>query len=309
MGGRTAGAIPDEARPGDADEPRLITPRLLRAWRLPEPTGTKYSRGQVVVVGGARRTPGAAMLAGLAALRVGAGRLSLAVAEGAAPHLAVAVPESGVTGLPESAEGSVTGEDAGRLLERELGRADAVLVGPGLDDAEGTISLLEELLEVAPDELPIALDAYGATVLPDLGKRHRGLLVGRVAMTPNTSELARLVGADDLEVEDIPGAAREVVERFGACVACTGWVVSPEGVWQVTTGDTGLGTSGSGDVLAGAVAGLLSRGAPREQALVWGAHTHAAAGDVLASRFGRVGYLAGELLPELPLILGSLRGD
>jgi ADP-dependent NAD(P)H-hydrate dehydratase len=300
---------PTEAAPGDAGAPSLITPMLLRGWPLPEPTGTKYSRGQVLVVGGARRTPGAAMLAGLAALRMGAGRLSLAVAESAAPHVAVAVPECGAYGLAESFSGSITGEDIGRLLEPEVVRADALLIGPGLDDVDGAIRVLEEILEIVPDDLPLVLDAYGATVLPDLESRHLARLAGRIAMTPNTTELARLVGEEDLDVDDIPHAAQQVVQRYGASVSCTGWVVTAAGVWQVATGDTGLGTSGSGDVLAGAVAGLLSRGASRDQALVWGAYTHAAAGDVLATKFGRVGYIAGELLPELPLVLGSLRGD
>ena len=306
----TKGAqIPEAAAPGTAGEPRLITPMLLRAWPLPEPTGTKYSRGQVIVVGGARATPGAAMLAGVAALRMGAGRLSMAVAESVAPHVAVAVPESGVHGLPENASGSVTGEDAGRLLEREVQRGDALLVGPGLDDAEGTIRVLEELLPLVPGDLPVVLDAYGATVLPDLDPSVVERITGRLALTPNTGELGIIVGSEDLDADDIPAAAAEVVERYGAVVACSGRVVSSDGVWLVSTGDTGLGTSGSGDVLAGAVAGLLSRGAPRVQALVWGAYTHAAAGDSLATKFGRVGYLAGELLPELPLVLGSLRGD
>lgn len=302
-------AVPAAVLPGTADDPRLITPMLLRDWPLPEPTGTKYSRGQVIVVGGARSTPGAAMLAGVAALRLGAGRLSLAVAESVAPQVAVAVPESGVTGLPEGASGSVTGEHAGRLLETEVQRGDALLVGPGLDDADGTIRVLEELLPLVPEGLPVVLDAYGATVLPDLDASVLDRISGRLALTPNTGELGIIVGSDDLDDDDIPAAAAEVVERYGAVVACSGRVVSSEGVWLVSTGDTGLGTSGSGDVLAGAVAGLLSRGAPRAQALVWGAYTHAAAGDALSTKFGRVGYLAGELLPQLPLVLGSLRGD
>jgi hydroxyethylthiazole kinase-like uncharacterized protein yjeF len=301
--------VPAEATAGTAADPRLITPMLLRAWPLPEPTGTKYSRGQAVVVGGARRTPGAAMLAGRAALRMGAGRLSLAVAETVAPHVAVAVPESGVTGLPETSTRSVSGVDAGWLLERELARADALLVGPGLDDAEGTVRLLEELLPLVAEGRPVVLDAYGATVLPQLDRAVLDRMSGRLVLTPNTGELGIIVGSEDLHDDDIPAAASEVVQRYGAVVACSGRIVSADGVWLVATGDTGLGTSGSGDVLAGAVAGLLSRGAPREQALVWGAYTHAAAGDVLASTFGRVGYLAGDLLPELPLVLASLRGD
>lgn len=309
MAGTRASAIPEEARPGDADDPRLITPSLLRAWSLPAPVGTKYSRGQVVVVGGARRTPGAVQLASEGALRMGAGRLSIAVAESVAPLLAVNLPESGVHGLAESSTGSVTGKGAGSLLERDLSRADAVLVGPGLDDVDGTIRVLEELLAVAPADLQFVLDAYGATVLADLDEAVAQRLAGRVTLTPNENELAILVDEESLETEEVPAAARQVVERYRACVTCAGWVLGADGVWQIATGDTGLGTSGSGDVLSGAVTGLLSRGAPREQALVWGAYAHAAAGDNLASKFGRVGYLARELLPELPLVLASLRGD
>lgn len=305
----TSPSVPSEAAPGSLDDPRLITPMMLRAWPLPEPAGTKYSRGQVVVVGGARSTPGAAMLAGVAALRVGAGRLTLAVAQSVAAMVAVSVPESGVVGLPEDASGSVNGQDAGSLLEREVGRADALLVGPGLDDADGTRLLLEQMLAVAPSTLPILLDAYGATVVSSLGADALDRLAGRVVMTPNEAELAYVVGQDDLDEDDVLAAAQEVAHRHRAVVACQGHVFNPQGVWRVSTGDTGLGTSGSGDVLAGAISGLLSRGASREQACVWGVHAHAAAGDALAARLGRVGYLAGELLPELPLVLGSLRGD
>lgn len=302
--------MPPEATSGTLEDPRLITPMLLRAWPLPEPTGTKYSRGQVLVLGGARSTPGAAMLAGLAALRVGAGRLSLAVAESVARHVAVALPESGVIGLPEDHAGSVTGEGTRELLESELARANAVLLGPGLDSAEGAQRLLSEVLAVAPRTLPILLDAYGATVLPSLGGDDLKRLGGRVCLTANEAELALLVDQDALEADAVVTAAQQVADRFGAVVATHGWVIGPDdGAWKVSTGDTGLGTSGSGDVLAGALCGLLSRGAPREQACVWAVHAHASAGDTLAARFGRVGFLARELLPELPLVLGSLRGD
>lgn len=304
-------APPAEAVPGDIDEPTLITPRLLRDWSLPDPVGTKYSRGQVVVVGGARRTPGAAMLAGVAALRMGAGRLTLAVAESVAPHVAVSVPESGVHGLVEDDSGSITGAGVGELLQEDLARADAVLVGPGLDDAEGTVEILEQLIRTADDAdgPSFVLDAYGATVLPQLDRAAVDRLAGRVIVTPNETELAILVDAESLDAQDIPKAAREVVERYDARVACSGWILCRDGAWQVTAGDTGLGTSGSGDVLAGAVSGLVSRGATAEQALVWGAYVHAAAGDNLASKLGRIGYLAGDLLPELPLVLAALRGD
>lgn len=248
------------------------------------------------------------MLAGTAALRMGAGRLTIAVAESVAPHVAVALPESGVIGLPESASGTVTGAGVAALLEEEMARADAVLVGPGLDDAEATVRIIEELTPLLPPELPVVLDAYAASGLPALNQDCASRLAGRVVVTPNEHELGFLVG-DEASDDDVPAGISKVVERFGAVVACSGWVASQDGFWRVATGDTGLGTSGSGDVLAGAVAGLVTRGAPMDQAVVWGVYSHAAAGDRLASEFGRVGYLAGELLAELPLVLASLRGD
>lgn len=303
-----AAKVPEDATPGTADDPRLITQQLLREWSLPAPTGTKYSRGQVTVIGGARRSPGGAMLAGTAALRMGAGRLTIAVAESVAPHVAVAIPESGVIGLPESASGTVTGEGIAPLLEKEMSRADAVLVGPGLDDAEATVRIIEELVPLLPPSLPVVLDAYAATALPALDRECAGRLAGRVVVTPNDHELGFLVG-EDISEQDVPAGITRVVDRFDAVVACSGWVATQDGLWKVTTGDTGLGTSGSGDVLAGAVAGLITRGAPMDQAVVWGVYSHAAAGDRLASGLGRVGYLAGELLAELPLVLAALRGD
>jgi len=283
---------------GTIDSPTLITPELLRAWRLPEPSGSKYSRGQVLVVGGAVATPGGVMLAGTAALRMGAGRLALAVDATVAPHVAVAIPESGVSGL----------DDEERMAKEAAG-ADAVLVGPGLDDADVAIDLLERLAHLVDDDTPVVVDAYAATVLADVSTECRTALAGRLLATPNRGELARLVGADDLDDHEIAAAAESVCATYGATVAVGGWVLSTDGAWRSTTGDTGLGTSGSGDVLAGAVAGLLARGADHAQALAWAVHIHAAAGDVLAARLGRVGYLASELMAELPLVLGSLRGD
>jgi ADP-dependent NAD(P)H-hydrate dehydratase len=284
--------------------PEPVTPALLRAWQLPEPHGSKYGRGQVLVVGGARATPGAAMLAGLAALRVGAGRLSLAVAESVAPAVAVAVPEAGVRGLAEDDDGDVSGGDAQRL-EGHAGRADAVLLGPGLGAPEGTLVLLRGLVPHLDDEVPVVLDAFALGVLPgaaDVQERLRGRLV----LTPNLVEMARLLGRQEIADEAAADAVQEVAERFGAVVCGHGFVSDGERMWRSSTGHTGLGTSGSGDVLAGAIVGLLARGAEAAQAAAWAMHLHAAAGDSLTARVGKVGFLARELVDELPHELHAL---
>jgi hydroxyethylthiazole kinase-like uncharacterized protein yjeF len=240
---------------------------------------------------------------------MGAGRLSVAVAESVARHVAVALPECGATALAEDGSGSVTGMGAGAALARELGRADAVLLGPGLDDPEGTARLLTEVVQELPAGTPVVLDAYGVTVLPDVAAETGRALRDRLVMTPNSGELAFLLGEDEVGDDDVLEGALEVSRRFGAVVGCDTWVVADRRIWQITTGDTGLGTSGSGDVVAGATLGLLSRGASPLQALVWGKYVHAAAGDDLVMSYGRVGYLASELAGHLPRVLRSLRGN
>ncbi|GIG38274.1 NAD(P)H-hydrate dehydratase [Cellulomonas phragmiteti] len=288
----------------------VLTPALLREHPLPEPTGGKDARGGVLVLGGARATPGGVLLAGLAALRVGAGRLTLGVAASVAGPLAVAVPEAGVLALPEGDDGAVDGP--GDALADELERADVVVVGPGLDAPAGTLALLRAVVAGTPTTTRLVLDAFALGVLRD-APDVRAALPGRAVLTPNTTEAARLLdddldgapeGHDDAEQ---PVAAR-IADAFGVVVACSGVVAEPHGQrWRSSTGYSGLGTSGSGDVLAGAVAGLLARGATPAQAACFGVAAHGGAGDRLAAAVGPHGYLARELLDQLPRVLVELR--
>ncbi|MCG7288268.1 NAD(P)H-hydrate dehydratase [Cellulomonas sp. ACRRI] len=285
-------------------DPAPLTPALLRGWPLPPRDGAKDVRGGVLVVGGARRTPGAAALAGLTALRIGAGRLTLAVAASVAAPLAVATPEAGVLALPEDADGSPTGATPPHLAA-ELERADAVVVGPGLDEPEGAAALVRSVLgALAERDAAVLLDAFALGVLPGLRDEIR-LPEGRTVLTPNTTEAARLLGVDEVDPDD---AAARVADRWGAVVSCAGTIAHPDGRrWSSATGYAGLGTSGSGDVLAGAVAGLLAGGASAEQAACWGTAVHGSAGDRLAARVGPLGYLARELADEVPAVLVELQ--
>lgn len=298
---------PDPRTPGQDTGALPVTPALLRAWPLPEPDAEddKDARGAVLVVGGARGTPGAAMLTGLAALRVGAGRLTLAVGSSVATAVAVAVPECGTVALAEDDQGQLdgTGHEA---LGEELERADVVCLGPGLSGADATRALLRRLLPRVGSDCAVVLDAFALGVLPDVADLVAPL-AGRLVLTPNAAEGARLLD-EDVSVPDPPGAVR-LAERYRAAVTWHGAVADADGrSWESSTGTSGLATSGSGDVLAGAVAGLLARGATPAQAACWGTHAHGAAGDRLAARVAARGYLARELLEELPAVLTELEG-
>ncbi|MCR6647572.1 MAG: NAD(P)H-hydrate dehydratase [Cellulomonas sp.] len=276
-----------------------LTPAVLRSWPLPDRHGSKDERGAVLVVGGARGTPGAAMLAGLAALRVGAGRLTLAVASSGAVAVAVAVPEAGVLPLPETASGSVRGAPADVLAD-ELERADVVVVGPGLDDPAGTRSVIDDICGAVPTTTPVLLDAFALGVLPAMADARRAL-AGRLVLTPNESEAARLLGGAELTARE---AAAAIAERYEAVVALSGHVAAPGGeAWASASGHSGLGTSGSGDVLAGAVAGLLAAGTDLARATCWGVALHTGVGDRLTAEVGPIGFLARELVDALPRVL------
>jgi ADP-dependent NAD(P)H-hydrate dehydratase len=291
----------DDARSDGPAE--VVTPAGLRDWALPAATGSKYGRGQVVVVGGALRSPGAAMISGLAALRVGAGRLTLAVGASVATHIAVAVPESGVVPLEETAEGHVRGAGI-RAAEDDIASADAVLAGPGLDDADEAERLVRLLATLVSDDAVVILDAFALGVLPAC-RESAAHLAGRLVLTPNSSEAERLLGRE--AGDDAVADAREIARDYAAVVSMGGVVAAPDGrAWTIGAGGSGLGTSGSGDVLGGAVAGLCARGADPAQAAVWATHAHAAAGDRLAVQVGPLGYLASELLLELPRVLVEL---
>jgi ADP-dependent NAD(P)H-hydrate dehydratase len=274
-------------------EAKVITPHLLRRWPLPDPQGDKQSRGTVLVVGGSRFNPGAVLLAGVAALRAGAGRLQLAVAEESAVPLSIAVPEARVVGLAGSPPEEVL------KLARD---ADVIAIGPGLDDIGQTTELMRDVLDVAGPDAAVVLDAYA---LGALSKEPGLLRQRRAVLTPNVIEAGHLLGRDP--GGDLAGAARELAGRYRAVVSLYGHIADPEGAaWREESGDAGLGTSGSGDARAGIVAGLLGRGAGAAQAACWGAYAHAVSGQRLAPRYGRTGFLARELVDEVAYTIATV---
>ena len=288
-------------------DPVVVSPATLRDWALPEPGSGKESRGQVLVVGGSTQTPGAVRLAGEAALRAGAGKLAMATVASTASSLAVAVPESQVLGLETDAD-SIAVSAADDVVDRAEA-VDVVLVGPGFLDPTASTSFLERV--VPQLTCPIAVDALASAYLTEHpeGLHH---LTGRVVLNVNPTELAHTAGRDEEDVLRNPlDAARSVAERSRVVVLCGGrskYVVAPSGqAWVIEGGGRGLGVSGSGDVQAGIVAGLLARCADPAQAAVWGAYVHARIGERLAAAIGTLGYLARDMPAQAPAVLAELR--
>jgi ADP-dependent NAD(P)H-hydrate dehydratase len=295
----------------------------LRRWPLPAlaPDDDKEDRGRILVIGGSREMPGAVILAAEAALRAGAGKLSIATCRSVAQLVALAIPESRVIALDETARGGVAPASARSI---DAGDSfDAVLIGPGMVDEPATSSFVRALLPKM-GHATIVLDACAMGVVRRAGgsaspsrrqasPRRTFRFAQPVALTPHAGEMAHLMGIDKREVEKAPLAhALHAAARWNAAVALKGattFIGTAGGkAWQHDGGNVGLAISGSGDVLSGIVAGLASRGASPEQALAWGVVLHARAGDRLARRFGKVGYLARELAREVPGLMASLGG-
>jgi len=279
-------------------------PDLVKAM-LPvrPPTGHKGTFGRVLVVAGSVGMSGAAILCAAGALRAGAGLVTVACPGPVAAAVASSLPEALTLPLPER-EGRLTRRALSRLLPATE-RADVLAIGPGLSRAPAVGSLVLRLLRETPG--PIVLDADALFALR--GRLDRLVpLAGRAVLTPHPGEFSRLVdrpaGAIDTDrLEVAPAFARThhvTVLLKGRPTA----IGTPDGrVFLNPTGNAGLATGGSGDVLTGIIAGLLAGGASPEHAAVLGAYLHGAAADHLARHVSERSILPSDLLAALPRVL------
>ncbi len=279
----------------------------LRSFPLPRlaEDGDKEERGRLLVVGGCRELPGAALLAGVAGLRAGAGKLQIVTADSIAVALGIAVPEARVVGCPETAEGCLGAEAVAPLLAM-VEDAQAATIGCGLQHGPALDDLLDALLASGLD-CPLVLDAAALGALPRRAAALRAWQGGAVLL-PHAREMARLLECEAEKVERAPlDAARRAAERYDAVALVKGqcsYVAAPDGrAFRFEGGGVGLATSGSGDVLAGIVGGLAARGADALTATLWGVWLHGEAGRILAERVGRVGFLAREIADLVPGLL------
>ena len=287
-----------------------VTADYLRAHPLPRHRdGSKEHRGKVLIVAGSAELAGAALLAGHGALRTGAGILQIATVRSAALHIAVAMPEALVVGCDETSEGGIDAAKAQRIIDLAC-ECDALLIGPGLQDKTSVATLTAALLAEA-DKPVLALDAAAFTTLD---RAHSANRPGRVVVTPHSGEMASFLGVnrDAVDADPISIASR-AAQELQAIVALKGAVThiaAPNGTtWRSAHGSIGLATSGSGDTLAGILAGLLARGTDPALAAVWAVYLHPSAGQRLTERLGRYGLLARELAQEIPGIMQELSDE
>jgi len=247
----------------------------------------KYDAGTALVLAGSRRFGGAALLAGLGALRSGAGLVTLALPEPHAPAALGFVPEALVRGLPTGATG-VLAPLAPETWADLTARQDALAVGPGLGDDPDTDAWLADRLGKV--ERPLVIDADGLSAFARLGREPR-FAHGEVVLTPHGGELARLAAvAPGALPEDRLQLAPALARRWNAVLVAKGsptLIAAPDGALAINpTGDDALAHGGTGDVLTGLIGGLLAQGLPAFEAALLGCWLHGRAGELAAAALG-----------------------
>ncbi|MES2498128.1 MAG: NAD(P)H-hydrate dehydratase [Pseudomonadota bacterium] len=269
----------------------------------------KNRRGRVLLVGGSMFVPGALSLTGEAVLRSGAGKLQIATVDAAAMHLGVLVPEAAMIGLPTDEEGEIGLDAADRLIDA-VRHCDCLLIGPGMVSKPSARALLEALLPVLREGQVAVLDAAAISCARALAPLIAAQ-EGRVILTPHHGEMASLtgIGMDDID-HDPRDSARAVAAEFEAIVvlkAAETVVAAPDGETLLYSSDcVGLATGGSGDVLAGIMAGLAARGADPIVAAAWAVWLHGEAGQAAARRVGPIGFLARDIPMEIPRLMTQI---
>lgn len=263
-----------------------------------DPWGHKGTFGKLLLLCGSKGYTGAAYLSAMGALRTGAGLVFLGVPECIYAIEAVKLTEPVVFPLAD-AGGKLSAEALTEILER-LPKMDAVLIGPGLGQSPGTLAVVKAVLEEA--HCPLVLDADGINLVAG----HRDILRGRKAptiLTPHDGEFTRLGG---VLTENRMESAASLARELGCVVLLKGHetcITDGTTHYRNKTGNPGMAVGGSGDVLAGMIAGLLGQGLPPIQAAACGAWLHGAAGDLAARDLGQYAMLPTDLLNRLPRLL------
>jgi NAD(P)H-hydrate epimerase len=244
-------------------------------------------------------------------MRVGAGLVTLATAASLQPTLAAKLTETTHLPLPEASPGIVSAEAASLVLS-ELARYDVLLLGCGLGQSEQVIGFIKSILFQSGSALPpLVIDADAINTLAKTPNWWQKLADDAI-LTPHLGEMARLVGVSAEEVQaDRIGIAKQVASKWHKTLVLKGAysvICAPDGRDRISpVANAGLASAGTGDVLAGAITGLLAQGLALFDAAALGVFLHVQAGEIVKSRLGDTGMLASDLLPALPQVIKNLK--
>lgn len=303
--------IPNEFSKGITTE--LITDKWAKSALPQRPAGAnKGTFGRLLVVAGSENYIGAAYLACMGAARVGAGVVTLSTASSLQPILASKLTEVTYAPLPESGKGLASANAAGAILSI-LSYYRVLLMGCGLGQRDATKAFLKKILFDLPQKPPtLILDADALNLLSDIKNWWRKLPDNTI-LTPHAGEMARLL---DTTIQEVQGnrleTARKAASAWKKVVVLKGAytvIAEPGGLAGICDiANAGLATAGTGDVLAGAIAGLAAQGLPSFDAACLGVYLHAQAAEIVKDELGDAGMLASDLLPALPRAIKNLKG-
>ena len=272
----------------------------------------KGTFGKVLVCAGSQQYIGAACLACEAAMRAGAGLVTLAAAQSIQPIAAAKLTETTYAPLHEAKPGYICG-DAARIVHKQLADYGVLLIGCGLSQEPSVVKFVRDVLLKMPPSIKakVVIDADALNALsqmPDWWKK----LKRDAILTPHLGEMSRLSGLSMKAIsQDRLQTARECAAKWNKTVILKGAnsiIASPDGRAKINAASNpGLASAGTGDVLAGTVAGLLAQGLSYPDAAACGAYLHGAAADLVSAELGDAGMIAGDLLPALPKVIKNLK--
>jgi NAD(P)H-hydrate epimerase len=283
---------------------------IIGAFQARDTQSHKGTTGHLLVIGGSPGKTGAAIMTSQAAMRVGAGLVTLGIPESLNVAVESQLTEVMTEPLPENADKAL-GLSAYQKVLRQMKRKNVLAIGPGMGSAKHTRNLVRKLIQAS--HVPVVIDADGLNALVgDLSFLKK--LKVPVVMTPHPGEMARLVGRTSSEVqEDRVGESRNFARTHGVHLVLKGAktvIAHPDGaVFINPTGNPGMASGGMGDVLTGIISGLMAQGLPVWEAVNAGVYLHGCAADSLARSMGPMGFLASDLMDIIPGQIKGLEND
>ena len=287
---------------------QLITPASLKpTMPVRRPTAHKGSTGHLLILAGSPGKTGAAALCATAAMRVGAGLVTLGTPASLHPVLESMVTEAMTVGLPESMAGAIDLSAHDQVLE-QIQNKRCLAVGPGMGTDPSTGKLLEQLIREST--VPVVIDADGLNLIA-ADPSVLTTASAPVVLTPHPGEMARLCDCTPTDIQnDRIGSARTFARQHKVHVVLKGAdtiIARPDGtVFLNASGNPGMAAGGMGDVLTGLIAGLITQGLAIDAAACAAVYLHGAAADLLAREQAPVGYLASEVMHTIPRVMATV---